>query len=341
MATSIANIEWDPVAGSTGTLVEYRNIFDSTWITPSSPDNPTLLNTYPLIIDNGSQYYVRLTRMGATCSPRPLVITIQTPSSECCPATYTISPDGTYCYKIDEIAATAPTTPSTLVAVHNIAYSTCGSYIYSPGFAFNGTGTSTQITTSNVFWRNGGTCADNNTTDGPLNRAGLWVTPPLSGQDIGFAVCLNISVGKTYYVGIASDNYGIIKLNSTPILQQDPTALGIQYGVGAAATFKVWHIYPINLPSGPNIIEILGHNVSSVASMGVEIYDATSSELIAATSYVDLGAKLIFSSKDYVGQDAQLGSGGVGYSCPSGYSLSVCSEPIVCRRIITTSTISC
>lgn len=341
MATTIANLSWDPVAGSTGTLVEYRKTTDSTWITPGSPTNPTLFTNYEITIDVGVAYYVRLTRFGGMCTPRPLVFTIMSPASACCPATYTLSPDGTYCYKVNEIAATDPTDPETLVSVTNNAYSTCGSYIYDAGWASNGTGTSTQIILTNTFWANGGSCADHTSSLGPLNRCGLWTASPLSNQDIGFAVCLNIPVAKTYYIGIASDNYGIIKLNSTLLIQQDPTALGIQYSVGVAATFKVWHIYPVMIPSGPVILELLGHNVSSAASIGVEIYDASPSDIIAATSYSDLGSKLVFSSKDFVGQPVQLGSGGVGYSCPGGYALEICTSPIKCRQVLTTATISC
>ena len=345
MATRTANITWTEVPGSYGTLIQYRLLGESSWTTPSTPDNPTLNNTYPLELEEGTYYYVRLTTQGGTCSPQALTKRIFVPkaSDTCCEYPYQLSPDGTFFFYEEEIAATPPSggTAASAVAKTNQAYSTCGSYIYDPGFNLDGTGTSTQINISNAFWKNGGTCADNNTTDGPLNRTGLWTSTTSTDQYVGFSVCIDIPASKTYYVGIGCDNNAVIKVDSVTIVDQDPTTLGVQYSVGAAATFKVWHIYPITLSAGPHIIEMLGHNDSGPAAIGAELYDATSSELDAATSYVDLGAKLIFSTKDMIGQPIQIGSGGLGYTCPEGYALASCETPPTCVKLFTTSPIPC
>jgi len=92
-------------------------------------------------------------------------------------------------------------------------------------------------------------------------------------------------------------------------------------------------VYPVTLSSGPHIIELIGHNDSSSAALGAEIYDNTAAQLISATSYSDL--TLIFSTKDYRGQPVQLSTDGLGYTCPSGYSLAACQDPYVCRKILT------
>jgi hypothetical protein len=345
MATKYANITWDEVPGSYGTLVEYRLLGDSVWTKPTTPDNPTLSNTYTIELETGQYYYVRLTTLSNTCGSQSITkrIFVPTESDTCCTYPYLLAPDGSYCYYEEEVAATAPSGGTAEIAVDksNVAYATCGSYIYDPGYNLDGTGTSTQITTANTFWANGGTCTDNNTIDGPLNRAGLWATTTTDNQDVGFSVCVDIPESKTYYVGIGCDNYGILKLDGVTVVEQDATALGVQYSVGVAAAFKVWHIYPIDLTAGPHIIEMIGHNVSSAAALGAEIYDATSAELIAATSYVDLGAKLIFSTKDMIGQEIQIGSGGLGYTCPDGYALASCETPPVCRKILTTIPTPC
>jgi hypothetical protein len=130
-------------------------------------------------------------------------------------------------------------------------------------------------------------------------------------------------------------------VDGVTIVSQDATALGAQYGGDIAAPFKAWHIYPVVLTAGPHIVEMIGHNVAPPAALGCEIYNATAAEITAATSYTDLAGKLIFSSKDYFGEEAQIGTGDVGYTCPDGYSLAPCEDPIKCRRIITTDKIDC
>lgn len=342
MAYALYNIQFTPQPGSYGTLIEYRETTDgSEWITPTNPGNPSMVSPYPIYLEEGKSYYIGVTSIGLNCSQaRKIIGPVDVPVAEnCCPATYTLAPDGTYCYKYNDVAATAPTSGENTVAKTAIQYSTCGSYIYEPGYASDGTGTSTQISLTKTFWKNGGTCADNNTIDGPLNRCGLWASTTSDDQDIGFSVCITIPTSKTYYVGIACDNYAIINLDGVNLITQDPTALGVQYGVGDAATFKVWHIYPITLIAGPHVLELIGHNVASIAGMGAEIYNNTKSQIQNSNSYADLD--LVFSTKDYIGQPVQLSSDGTGYSCPSGYSLVACNDPYICRQILTTAIIPC
>jgi hypothetical protein len=336
---SIANICWDFVPGSLSTLVEYRVSGDDVWIQPTSPSNPTTTNCYPITIEDNVYYDVRLTTNGIRCAPRSRTMQIVS-ASGCCPVGYVLSEDETYCLQVNETAATPPSTPETTVAKTNSFYSDCGTYIYDAGYASDGTGTSTQISTSNSFWRNGsGTCAaDGNTSDGPMNRCALWSTTEFTNQDIGFSVCVNIETPQTYYIGFGCDNYGILRIDGNTIFEQDPTALDVQYGI-IGAPFHVWHIYPVALSVGQHIIEMVGHNVATPAAMGAEIYQNTIAEIISATSYGMLN--IVFSTKDYVGEDVQLGTDGVGYTCPVGYSLVFCEGPAFCRQVLTTSIIPC
>lgn len=345
MPTSTANLHWDFVPGSLSTLVEYKLSTDSTWLMPSSPANPTGNNFYPLTINNGQEYDVRLTTNGLRCAPKSRTLQIINGASNCCPATYILSPDGTYCYKYVDIAATPPSSSENCVARTNAAYGNYGALIYDPGYANNGTGTFTQISPSNGFWIN----PTANNTAGPLNRAGLWSSSVTSGQTVGFSVCINITSSATYYVGMGADNQGIINLDGTNQVTQDPAAIASYLnthgfpGVGSdlGVTFKFWHIYPVIIPSGQHYLEIIGYNVSGPAAVGMEVYSSTSAQLQSATSYGALGSGLIFSSKDYIGQPIQIGSGGVGYTCPPTYSLVLCDGPAYCRQVLTTSTISC
>jgi hypothetical protein len=134
-------------------------------------------------------------------------------------------------------------------------------------------------------------------------------------------------------VCIGGDNKCRIVIDGNVVVDQDISAVGTSTGWGASATFKIWHIYPVSLSAGPHIIELLGHNNSSFAALGAEVYNNTAAEIMAATSYAALN--LVFSTKDYRGQPVQLGSNALGYVCPSGYALAACEEPVVCRRILT------
>jgi hypothetical protein len=254
-----------------------------------------------------------------------------------CPVGYTLSDDASVCSITTETMATPPTDPTNTVSVTNGNYSLYGTFIYAPGYNNDGTGPSSQIPTSNPFWIN--PTAD--TTDGPLNRSGLWVSPPLINQQIGYSICLTVPVAGTYYIGIGTDNFGIINIDGKNIVTQNPTTLAAQYnamfpGIADFVTFRIWHVYPVVLSAGEHVLELSGFNVSGVAALGTEVYNLTQAELEAATSYSAMGSGLIFSSKDFIGMPVQLGSGGIGYSCPMGGSLKLCDSPPTCVTVLTT-----
>lgn len=257
----------------------------------------------------------------------------------CCAGGYTLSLDGTYCYKNEDVAATPPTDSENSVAKTAIDYSICGSWIYS-SFNLDGTGPSTQIPLSNLFWVNGpGNCLVGGTTvDGPMNRCALWSVSMLSDQQIGFSVCINVPETKNYYIAVGADNYAIVKVDGVTILSQNRTAMDAQYGTpGGSGPLRVWAIYPIVLSAGTRVLELIGVNgpepIPNPAAIGAEIYNNTSAEIISATSYADLN--LIFSTKDYIGQPIQIGTDGIGYSCPDDYSLVMCDVEVpFCRKVL-------
>lgn len=254
-----------------------------------------------------------------------------------CPPGFTLSMDESFCFITTETAATPPSASENTVAQTNGAYGNFGAWIYAPGYASNGTGPSTQINPANGFWIN----PLDNLTAAPLNRAGLWAITTLPSQTVGFSVCITVPEDTTYYVGMGVDNFGVLNIDGNNIITQDVTALAAQYnsafpGIGAAVTFKIWHIYPIFLSAGTHVLEIIGTNAGGPAAMGCEVYNLTPAQIAAATSYADMGVGLIFSSKDFIGMPVQIGSGGIGYSCPGGFSLRYCESPIVCVRTITT-----
>lgn len=345
-----ATITWDNVPGSFSTLFEYKLAASSTWITPSSPANPTPSNSYTIMVTEGTYYDIRLTTNGGNCAPKSSTRRIITPNetTACCPVDYTISTDGTYCYQTTTTAATSPTAQEITVAKQNVGYGIYGTAIYNPGYALNGTGAFTIIPFTNPFWVNGnGYGAGNNTTQGPNNRTGLWATNTTSNQDVGFTVCVVTTTPGTYYVGTMGDNSVKIVVDGTTVVNMNAGQMATYYatngypGMDAQVTFRFWHIYPVYLNAGDHTIEIIGHNDSGVAAMGAEVYNATSGQLQAAASYGDLGGALLFSSKDFIGQNVQYGTGGAGFTCPSGFSLVLCDGPAYCSKTITTSTIPC
>lgn len=345
MSTSVATISWNFVPGSISTLVEYRVTGTITWIRPSFPMNPTATNEYPLTITDNVTYDVRLTTNGINCGPRSTTFTMIS-SFACCPSGYTLSDNGTFCFQTNTTDATPPSDPVNTVSSVRNDYTICGTYIYS-SFNTNGTGLSTIVSTSNPFWVNGtgGCFVAGDTSSGPLNRSGLWaIGTPQPNQIIGFSVCITVPEDKIYYVGMGVDNIGILRIDGATIIQQDPAALDIQYGLpGGSSTFRIWHVYPIEITAGTHVMELVGQNgspaIPNPAAMGMEIYNNTSAEIAVATSYTDLN--LIFSTKDFIGQPVQIGSGGTGYTCPDGFSLVLCDGPAFCTQTLTIGTIPC
>jgi hypothetical protein len=343
MATQIAHISWDGVPGATGYLLEYKLSSSDTWLTPETALNPSLNLFYDLTINANTYYDIRITTFGSRCSPNSRTQQIFAAADACCPPGYTLSMDETYCYQNVDTAATPPSDQEVTVAKPSTEYGPYGTLVYDPGYSIDGYGSFTQIPTSNAFWINGPI----NNTDGPNNRTALWATTEEDNQDVGFTVCVNLPEDGIYYCAGMADNYLKIILDGTPIVVMDPIAMGTYLdthgfpGIGAFSTFRLWHVYPVQLTAGSHVLELIGHNDSSIAAMGAEIYNATLSDLISATSYTDLGEELIFSSKDYIGEDVQIGTGGVGYTCPDGYSLTLCDGPAYCRKVLTTGLVAC
>lgn len=342
MSTTTAHITWNPIAGSTGVLTEYKLSSSSTWITPSL-GNPTLYPYYDLEVNFNTYYDIRLTNYSATCNPTSTTRQIIAPGSACCPPGYTLSDDQTYCFQENTTVATPPTSAENTVAVTRAEYAAYGSVIYNPGYVVGGYGPFNLITLSNSFWNN----QSLTTTNGPANRTGLWASGGSAVPDVGFTVCVILPSDGVYYIGCFADNKIKITVDGNTVVDMDVPAMGTYFeahgypAIGALVSFRIFHIYPISLTMGNHILEVIGHDDGGFQAMGAEIYNATPSDLIAATSYGDLGAKLIFSSKDYIGQPVQIGTGGVGYTCPDGYALVLCDGPAYCRQVLTTPIIAC
>ncbi len=168
------------------------------------------------------------------------------------------------------------------------------------------------------------------TLNGRLNIAGIWSDVPIVGNQqnpqnewIGFTACVEVPQTKTYFIGIGADNRARFRVNSVLIAELA--------SCNNAFNFNSWHVFPITLNAGTNIIELEGLNCGDYAAFGAEIYDASLAQLTAMTLVAQLDAVIVFSTKDKIGSTFDLGQQS-GYSCPPGYSLSLCDGSYQCVR---------
>lgn len=327
----IYKLTWGAVAGSYGYLIEYRKPSESVWTTPSTSPNPTLFTHYSLILDTGSTYYVRVSSIGTNCAPQYTIITIVTAAGNCCPATYTLSLDGTYCYKIQ---TTAPTilqnniclAPSKLATT----YSGTGTRLYSPGYTTALVGTYTSLSTTPQWKEPPGNII------GPMNRDGVWVDTDCSGtkdaltagQTLIITIPITTTNAKTVHVGMGGDNTFRVDVNGTTIVDRDSS-----YG---NLNFYYWHIVPVDILAGTTYFTFKWIGDGSVNdSAAAVIYNNTAAELAAATS--DATLDLLFRTSTYIGTHIDIAT------CPSTYFLDTTggSGSYICKKVTTTATIGC
>ena len=255
-----------------------------------------------------------------------------------CPSGFIKTPANDGCEQVNTTPSVFNGSGSTITSGNTLPdYGNYGTYFY-PNLdnlsnfplTYNGTGflldtnnnvisPLTKVISGNRFWVNSG-----NTTDGRLNKVGLY--PTSEPNYAGFAKCINISSGGTYYIGLAADNDCQFTLNGQLLVNFSGTSV---------FDFKVWSVFPVTLQSGNNIIQMLGSNQGGTSgSFGAEIYYPSSfSALTAATSTASTQANTIFTTNQFIGKTWELGTT-FGYSCPSGYSLNTCGTAYTCTRIV-------
>ncbi|WEK34072.1 MAG: hypothetical protein P0Y53_16415 [Candidatus Pseudobacter hemicellulosilyticus] len=271
-----------------------------------------------------------------------------------CPAGYTLSADETTCTKVEEPAYV--TSYTVCAGVRLIDYGPCGTALYGSFSAvgpfsriympyssevWNGTersslcatappttGATVTLPPATLRMASGDTVTNNislRSSDdgkrGPLNRCGIWTcsadqaNPLPQFTWVGFSKTINFPTTKYYYIGLASDNMFRLKVDGQLRFQLYDNA------------FQLWHILPIKLDAGPHVIEMENYNVGGYGTMGMEVYNNTSTELEAATSETQLNR--LFNTRELVGQT--FGS----YSCLSGGTLNTSTVPFTCRLEVT------
>ena len=237
-----------------------------------------------------------------------------------CPEGWESLPDN--CRKISTIPTDTPSfTPLAFIEKTYFNYSQYGTRVYDPGYAIDGVGTFT-LYDSLPFWKN----VDKTSlrSAGPMNRCAIWADTYYNYQEIGFSVCINVPMEKTYLVGFGVDNYIKIRVDGHPVM--------LMPAQENTVTFDRWYVYPVFLKKGIHVLEILAYNEHFIAAVGAEIYNCTPAELMAIDNEPDLDKVLIFSTKNMVGDETNLGTNG--YPVKLNYALVTCfGDPPHYRKV--------
>jgi len=207
---------------------------------------------------------------------------------------------------------------ATVPALHNTTdgtnFTTGGSLIYDEGYSESLVGGFTQISTSNSFWTN-----SLGQFKGPYNRSNAYA---VKAAPIDMNLFGNIlsNASKKVYLGLAfSYNSGLgnnsgfveIRINGVrKILVSDNTALtqiadNINNKLSTSylpneVGYIVWHILPIELNAGENLLQAIMLPSGTLEFIGIEVYDNTAAEIASSTSYTTLD--ILFSSINYIGK---------------------------------------
>lgn len=170
-----------------------------------------------------------------------------------------------------------------------------------------------------------------------LLTIGIWACGPNGGSTtqpedewIGFSRCLDIEEGGAYVVGIAADNFVRAKLNGQPLLQIDASN-----ATEALHPYKRWHMIPVTLTTGSNIVEFEAMNVGGPAAFGAEIYGPFDpADLVddASMMALDYEASIVWNTGEELGGTFATGTNS-GWSCEGGAALNQCGDEPTCTLL--------
>lgn len=312
MATTLYTITFTPTAGSNGTLIEYKENSATSWIVPVAPPNPTTLNSYPLYLEVGKFYTIRVSGNGAKCAKKYIYVFV--PIGSCCPGGYTLAPDESYCYSIATLSPTIIQSDICLAAAPLAGqYSSVGTALMDVGYDETLNGSFTLLTSS--YWKEAPA-----SVTGPMNREAVWVDTNCdgtkdaltAGQILQITFPYTVSTARTVYIGVGGDNTFQVDVNGDTIV-----CVGTGGTLGptqtcdpansqtSTANFNYWWLFPINLQAGTNYITFsaIGDGSTNDAFAAV-IYNNTRAELIAATSNGDLD--IIMQTSNYVSEHIDI-----------------------------------
>ncbi len=201
------------------------------------------------------------------------------------------------------------------------------------------------------------------------NPSNLWIGLTLEQQlevirpaAIRFEFCIEVEVEKQYTIGIAADNEVIVSIDG-----QTAVYLGNRGATGAGASpintawFNKFHVFPLTLTPGTHTITLEGINDRFATgttnfAFVAEIYDLTAQEIIdnftdpyfntpplsCGNVAADIEPFILFSTKDYIGQEVPENINEGAWTCPEGGgSIDFCAGVPTCTRTIKADQLSC
>ena len=205
-----------------------------------------------------------------------------------------------------------------------------------------GLGTPLTLTLSNV----NNTIFDSQwtTTEGRLNQTSIWPTGYPNDEWFTVRFCLNITVPKTYIIGIACDNQARISITSDTFpgaatelnlvnLWDSNSPTGVPT-TQSGFPFNYWHMFPIDLPVGDHVIKLAGYNIGDTsAGLGTEVYDISVTDMLAlmastTATTADLEPYIMFTTRELIQEPPlkvpAIGQTGTNYTCPYGTTFTDC-----------------
>ena len=349
-SANVANLLYEVVSGSAAFQVTYGGVTQV--LTPITSGagtasfnyiyNPaytdTLEVTYASRANNLIDQYAWVSIACPTASTDITTTTTTVYTGSClCPEGFTANPDSTECIQVIEVPPSVVSSQANLTTFTgdtNRAYGEVGYVIYNIN-DYDQAGNSI----SGLFATIGGQSGpfnsqgyNQNFLAGRLNAAGIWDANkywpgtndepkgPAYPGTLGLCTTINVPTSKIYYVGIAGDNAANFKVNGSPIVNQVLLLDPVRGLAGVSANFKFWHIYPVYLVAGPNVIELQNSNAHNVGAFAAEIYNNTVNQLVTATQESDLN--ILFTTKDYrSGNTNQNSPFCTAFTCPTDYAL--------------------
>jgi hypothetical protein len=237
------------------------------------------------------------------------------------------------CFRIDSIPANSYTKYNSVNAP-NATYSTKGTIFYDNNFNIDGTGPILTTSQLSNIWAN----IENNTFDGPLNRTAIWgASGGLFPTNIwaGKTFCINNLSPRIYWVGIGGNDSFRISLDGLDIVN---TLSGLANYDNTDNLYRYWHIYPISVGIGFHTLELFGLSKTGNGGFGFEVYNVlTVDDLVFETNIATLQSKIFESSSNVSNFDITQDLEGAylpnGFSCPTGYIYSECSNS--CQKFVT------
>jgi hypothetical protein len=164
-----------------------------------------------------------------------------------------------------------------------------------------------------------------------MNRSAVWSNTTYANKWLGFSACLTgITDGKTYYVGVGGDNEYKLVLDGVTLIDTTQWSSAPIFPP-VTDKFRYWNVYPVYIEEGLHVLELFGIDYGTAGGIGVEIYDNTYAELIAATDITDLD--IVFTTSGYTVAPVIQNNSGLyissGYTCPIGYVYSECDNACI------------